>query len=152
MVHKPRRGGLDASIIMHPMCGCLMHLPLSDPMVDCKTAKPRRATKWPQKPEGTEVDTKSLSITRAARKKHARSGQQARYCLSGFARSKYVGYPQVQPDFRTSLGSVDNIDSIAKAYEGKNLSGDELKSAIAEAIGESGCMRPETAQAMFVQF
>ena len=36
--------------------------------------------------------------------------------------------------FRTSLGSVDNVEALAKALEGKSLSGDALKKAIADAI------------------
>jgi glycyl-tRNA synthetase len=55
--------------------------------------------------------------------------------------------------FRTSLGAVDNIDAIAEAIDGKSLSGEALKGAIAEAIGQSAVyLRPETAQAMFTNF
>jgi glycyl-tRNA synthetase len=55
--------------------------------------------------------------------------------------------------FRTSLGSVDNIEVIAKALEGKSLTGNALKEAISKAIEETAVyLRPETAQAMFVQF
>jgi glycyl-tRNA synthetase len=55
--------------------------------------------------------------------------------------------------FRASLGSVDPIENIVKAIEGKGLRGDELKKAIEEAMKETAVyLRPETAQAMFVNF
>jgi glycyl-tRNA synthetase len=55
--------------------------------------------------------------------------------------------------FRTSLGPVDPIENIAAMLEGKQLHGDELKKAIAEAINETAVyLRPETAQAMFTNF
>jgi glycyl-tRNA synthetase len=55
--------------------------------------------------------------------------------------------------FRTTLGPVDNIDAIAQRVEGKNLTGGALRDEIAAAIEETAVyLRPETAQAMFVNF
>ena len=55
--------------------------------------------------------------------------------------------------FRTSLGPVDPVQRLARAIEGKALSRDEATAVIEEKIGENAVyLRPETAQAMFVQF
>jgi glycyl-tRNA synthetase len=55
--------------------------------------------------------------------------------------------------FRTSLGPVDPVQQLAKAIEGKTLSQDEARELIERKIGENAVyLRPETAQAMFVQF
>ena len=55
--------------------------------------------------------------------------------------------------FRTSLGPVDPIQEIVDALDGKELSKDETRKLIDEKIGKSAVyLRPETAQAMFVQF
>ena len=55
--------------------------------------------------------------------------------------------------FRTSLGPVDPVQQLAKAIEGKTLSQDEARELIEQKIGENAVyLRPETAQAMFVQF
>ena len=55
--------------------------------------------------------------------------------------------------FRTSLGPVDPVQRLARAIEGKTLSRDEATAVIEEKIGENAVyLRPETAQAMFVQF
>ena len=55
--------------------------------------------------------------------------------------------------FRSSLGPVDPIEAVAKRLEGKGLAGEELRKAITEAVTETAIyLRPETAQAMFVNF
>ena len=55
--------------------------------------------------------------------------------------------------FRTSLGPVDPVQQLAKAIEGKVLSQEEARELIERKIGENAVyLRPETAQAMFVQF
>ena len=55
--------------------------------------------------------------------------------------------------FRTSLGPVDPVQQLAKAIEGKALSQEEARELIERKIGENAVyLRPETAQAMFVQF
>ena len=54
--------------------------------------------------------------------------------------------------FRTSLGPVDPVQQLARAIEGKTLSQDEARAIIEDKIGENAVyLRPETAQAMFVQ-
>jgi glycyl-tRNA synthetase len=149
--------GLDASIIMHPnVWRASGHLAgFTDPMVDCKDCKERgRADKWPAKPEGTEVEYKVI-VDHQSGKKETRKGAVGKLAIV----CPNCGSPNLSDIrrfnmmFRTSLGSVDNIETISKALEGKNLSGDALKKAIADAIDETAVyLRPETAQAMFTNF
>ena len=55
--------------------------------------------------------------------------------------------------FRSSLGSVDPVDEIVKALSGKSLDSREIRKVLDEKLKESAIyLRPETAQAMFVQF
>ena len=55
--------------------------------------------------------------------------------------------------FRTSIGPVDPIDELINRIHGKELSKTQLKEALDEAVRSSAIyLRPETAQAMFVQF
>ena len=55
--------------------------------------------------------------------------------------------------FRSSLGSVDPFEEMARALEGKSLSFEAIRQIIDARMKESAIyLRPETAQAMFVQF
>ena len=55
--------------------------------------------------------------------------------------------------FRSSIGPVDVIERVVEAVNGKNLSRQELRAVVDEALKPSAIyLRPETAQAMFVQF
>lgn len=55
--------------------------------------------------------------------------------------------------FRSSLGPVDPLDEALEEIDGKNLSNKEMKEHINQTIERSAVyLRPETAQAMFVQF
>ncbi len=55
--------------------------------------------------------------------------------------------------FRSQLGAVDSLDEAAAALAGKNLPAEEIRKIIDEKMRESAIyLRPETAQAMFVQF
>ncbi|HYG78028.1 MAG TPA: glycine--tRNA ligase [Planctomycetota bacterium] len=149
--------GIDASIIMHPnVWRASGHLAgFTDPMVDCKDCKERgRADKWPKADVGSEVEYKVI-VDHQSGKKETRKGKVGALGIV----CPNCGSPNTSDIrrfnmmFRTSLGSVDNIESIAKALEGKNLQGDELKKVIADAIGETAVyLRPETAQAMFTNF
>jgi glycyl-tRNA synthetase len=149
--------GLDASIIMHPnVWRASGHLAgFSDPMVDCKDCKERgRADKWPQVPEGTEVEFKVI-VDHQSGKKETRKGAVGNLGII----CPNCGSPNMSDIrkfnlmFRTSLGSIDPIETLAARLENKSLSGDELRAVLADAIGESAVyLRPETAQAMFVNF
>ncbi|NLF26191.1 MAG: glycine--tRNA ligase, partial [Deltaproteobacteria bacterium] len=55
--------------------------------------------------------------------------------------------------FRTSLGPVDMIESVVEALHGKSLDRKQMREVIEDAMQPSAVyLRPETAQAMFVQF
>lgn len=149
--------GIDASIIMHPnVWRASGHLAgFTDPMVDCKDCKERgRADKWPTAAPGSKVNYKVI-VDHQSGKKESREGEVGKLGII----CPNCGSPNLSDIrrfnmmFRTSLGSVDNIESISKALEGKNLTGEELKKAIADAIEETAVyLRPETAQAMFTNF
>jgi glycyl-tRNA synthetase len=149
--------GLDASIIMHPnVWRASGHLAgFSDPMVDCKDCKERgRADKWPQKPEGAEVEYKVI-VDHVSGKKETRKGPVGKLAIV----CPNCGSPNLSDIrrfnlmFRTSLGSIDPIEELAARLEGKALNGDELRAALAEAMEKSAVyLRPETAQAMFTNF
>lgn len=149
--------GLDASIIMHPdVWRASGHLAgFTDPLIDCKDCKERgRADKWPRVEPGTEVDYKVVTDHKSGKKEKRRNrvGPAGLLCpncgspnLSDVRRFNLM--------FRTSLGSIDPVETIAARLEGKTLSGDGLRTAIAAAVEETAVyLRPETAQAMFVNF
>ena len=55
--------------------------------------------------------------------------------------------------FRTSIGPIDPLDEIASSLAGRSLDAREIRKLIDEKIAASAVyLRPETAQAMFVQF
>ncbi len=146
--------GLDASIFMHQdVWRASGHLAgFSDPLVDCNNCKERfRADKAPQKKVGDPLT-------------YLKGGKNGAQELKGTVPS--VGYicpkcgagdlsdeRQFNLMFRTSLGPVDFIENLAEAVQGKNYTKKELKQVFEEILTPSSVyMRPETAQAMFVQF
>jgi len=146
--------GMDAAIIMHPkVWEASGHLAgFSDPLVDCLNCRERfRADRAPRVESGTEV-----IYMKGGRKK----GQK----IKGVAVLGYVcpvcGCPDLSDErnfnlmFRSFLGSVDPLDEIVNVVqEFKDLDPATLRSKIEEVIaGPSVYLRPETAQAMFVQF
>src|SRR5690606_25195751 len=55
--------------------------------------------------------------------------------------------------FRTSIGPVDPLDAFVDQIQGKSLTKKELREKLDEAVRSTAIyLRPETAQAMFVQF
>jgi glycyl-tRNA synthetase len=55
--------------------------------------------------------------------------------------------------FRTSIGSVDTMDQFLREIAGKSLDYTDLQKKFQEVLEPSSIyLRPETAQAMFVQF
>ncbi|MBF0244723.1 MAG: glycine--tRNA ligase [Planctomycetes bacterium] len=142
--------GLDASIIMHPK---VWHASghasgFSDPLVDCYSCKNRfRADKAPTVEPGSEItykDAKGLM-----KKGIAAKGYVCPQCggveLSGERAFNLM--------FRTTLGSLDPISLLAEKLSGKAHSVQEIRELIKETVEPSQVfLRPETAQAMFVQF
>lgn len=146
--------GLDASILMHPtVWKASGHLAgFSDPLVDCRNCKERfRADKAPKAAPGSAVT-------------YRKGGKASEPMLEGtVGAGGYVcpacGGSDLSPErqfnlmFRTSIGPIDPIESVVEKIEGKSLSRAELRSAIEAAVQETAIyLRPETAQAMFVQF
>jgi len=149
--------GLDASIIMHPnVWRASGHLAgFCDPLCDCKDCKERgRADKWPKVAPGTEVEYKVI-VDHQSGKKETRKGVAGKLGII----CPNCGSPNLSDIrrfnlmLRTSLGSIDPVENIAARLEGKALSGEELRQALAAAIEETAVyLRPETAQAMFTNF
>ncbi|MEY4630509.1 MAG: hypothetical protein RIQ81_629 [Pseudomonadota bacterium] len=151
--------GIDASIMMHPQVWKTSgHLSgFSDPLVDCLNCKERfRADKAPKSAPGTAVTFK-------------KGGKASGEAITGTVDARgYVcpvcGSCQLSDErqfnlmFRTSMGPVDPLnDFVRDAYGAdgklKELSREEFRSKLEEAVRSTAVyLRPETAQAMFVQF
>jgi glycyl-tRNA synthetase len=153
--------GLDASIIMHPkVWHASGHLAnFTDPLVDCLNCKERfRADKAPKHVPGTETTYKLFG----AEQKHktatgtvSHSGYVCPHCQSPFLSEER----QFRGMFRTSLGPVDPLGDFANKWfaEKGALAGggskDEFLKELYKCVESSAVyLRPETAQAMFVQF
>lgn len=168
--------GLDASILMHPQVwkssGHLSNF--SDPMVDCKVCGERfRADKAPR---ATAGDPLSLELADKGRAKVAldkvqelagegaevrRDGKHIRGLTAGGrgyvcpnCNSPFLSEErQFNLMFRTFHGPVDPIAEVVKAVTEAATTGGDPRAAAEKALeGPSVYMRPETAQAMFVQF
>jgi len=146
--------GIDASIMMHPnVWKASGHLAgFSDPLVDCLNCKERfRADKAPQLTPSSEVT-------------FHKGGKNSGEKIKGIVSEKGYVCPQCGSTllsderqfnlmFRTSIGPVDPMDSAIQKIEGQNLSKTEIRKILEEALSPSAIyLRPETAQAMFVQF
>ena len=129
--------GLDASIVMHPkVWDASGHLAgFSDPLVDCRGCGGRfRADKAPPAPpEVTDGPG---------------------YVCPNCGGADLSDERPFNLMFRTHLGPVDPIAEVAKfVEENKSLTGRELRDGLSEIINSNAVyLRPETAQAMFVQF
>ncbi len=169
--------GLDASIIMHPkVWEASGHLSgFSDPLVDCKVCKERfRADKALETETGEPL---TLEFGDKGRAKQAQAmisehfGDQlermGRTLTGAVANDRGYACPlchspylseerQFNTMFRTSLGPIDPLGKMANAIESgvfDGLKGQELVTRLDAISKESAVyLRPETAQAMFVQF
>jgi glycyl-tRNA synthetase len=168
--------GIDASIIMHPQVWRSSgHLAsFSDPLVDCKVCGERfRADKAPRLAEGEDAPITLADKGRAKAALEKLTGQgiaverKGKQLLGAKASDRgYVcancGSPYLSEErqfnlmFRTSLGPVDPITSVietVKAATGEGVDDKTLREKVEEVLAESSVyLRPETAQAMFVQF
>ncbi len=158
MVHRREDVvGIDASIIMHSeVWRASGHLAgFTDPLVDCRDCKNRgRADHWPRAEKGAEVEFKVI-VDHPSGKKESRKGVVSALGLlcPVCGSPNHSDIRRFNMMFRTSLGSIDPVESIAAKLDGKALSGDDLRNAVAEAIDQTAVyLRPETAQAMFVNF
>ena len=178
MVHgRENVVGLDASIVMHPkVWEASGHLAgFSDPLVDCKVCKERfRADKAPRAEAGaaltlTFADKGAAKVAEELIAKQfevvlTRDGKDLKGAVAGdrgytcpVCNSPFLSDErQFNLMFKSSIGPVDPLSAVAAAIEAgqlSGLSGRELRQALEEATKPSAVyLRPETAQAMFVQF
>ena len=178
MVHSRENVvGLDASIVMHPdVWKASGHLSgFSDPLVDCKVCKERfRADKATPASEGEEI-TIVLGDKGKARialeqiqeqfgHELVREGKTLKGAIAGsrgyvcpVCSSPYMSEErQFNTMFRTSLGPIDPVGRLAAAIENGEFDGMSGSALVAklDALNKQSAvyLRPETAQAMFVQF
>ena len=147
--------GLDASIFMRPeVWQASGHLAgFSDPLVDCLNCKERfRADKAPTAEPGSPVSYKEGGKKSGASK----SGEVP---ARGYV-CPQCGAPTLSEErqfnlmFRTHMGPVDISHEIAGWCErNPQAQAKERQDAIRALLGQNAIyLRPETAQAMFVQF
>lgn len=146
--------GIDASIMMHPkVWQASGHLAnFSDPLVDCLNCKERfRADKAPRVEPGTKVSfikggkAKGETLSEAV-------GAQG-YVCPNCQSPTLSDERQFMCMFRTNLGAVDPLHDVVEKHYQKDLSKEDFRKILAEAVESSAIyLRPETAQAMFVQF
>jgi glycyl-tRNA synthetase len=152
MVHERENiVGLDASIMMHPkVWEASGHLSsFSDPLVDCLNCKERfRADKAPKVELGLTVTWEK----KADRKKIQGPADRGYLC-------PVCGSADFSPErnfnlmFKTFMGSVDPMGQLAEKLAGKELSAAQIREMLEVELKPSTIyLRPETAQAMFVQF
>jgi glycyl-tRNA synthetase len=146
--------GIDASIIMHPkVWETSGHVAgFSDPLVDCLNCKERfRGDKAPRVASGTEV-TYVKGGKSGGEKLKGVVGPQG-YVCPVCGSSDLSGERQFNGMFRTTLGPVDPLDDFFKEIRGKDLSERDMRGVYEDCLRRSLVyLRPETAQAMFVQF
>lgn len=146
--------GLDASIVMHPkVWETSGHVAgFSDPLVDCHNCKERfRADKAPKHDPDTEVTFREGG--KADGKKLTATVSEKGYVCPVCSGPNLSDERQFNGMFKTSLGPVDPLDGFIKEIYGKDLPKEELRRKLEEAVSSSAVyLRPETAQAMFVQF
>ncbi len=146
--------GLDSSIVMHPkVWEASGHLSgFTDPLVDCHNCKERfRADKATNMSAGSDITwiKGGKAKGETVKGKVGECGYVCPVCGS----SDLGTERKFNLMFRTSLGPVDPIQAIVDEVHGKSLTKLELRERMEAAIKESAVyLRPETAQAMFVQF
>lgn len=178
MVHRREDVvGIDASIIMHPrVWEASGHLAgFADPLVDCLVCKERfRADKAPEAEAGAALTLTFVDKGVAKRALETvekqfdvvleRDGKDLKGAVAGDR--GYVcpncGSPWLSAErqfnlmFRSSIGATDALDGVAEAIEQgalAGLAGRDLRAKLDELMKPSAVyLRPETAQAMFVQY
>ena len=146
--------GMDASIIMHSkVWEASGHLAgFSDPLVDCRNCKERfRGDKAPRAQPGSTVT--SVEGGRRGSKTLTGTVDPRGYVCPNCGSSDLSAERNFNLMFRTNLGPVDVVQDVVDAIHGKDLSKEEMRAAIDAKVRETAVyLRPETAQAMFVQF
>ena len=144
--------GFDASIMMHPrVWKASGHLAgFFDPLVDCLNCKQRfRADKAPQMKSGRTVSYYDR-MNRLQKGKVASCGYVCPYCEAPTLSEER----QFNLMFQTRIGALDPLSELLHQIETDDqLTIDDLRKRLDE-LRQSNIvyLRPETAQAMFVQF
>ncbi len=169
--------GLDASIIMHSdVWRSSGHLTgFSDPLVDCKVCGERfRADKAPRLTAGeaapitlADKGRAKVALERVERTEGLELRRQGKTLHGATAGDRGYGCPNCGSPFlseerqfnlmlRTSLGPVDPIGEVINQVRSAIEAGAddaEIRRRVEQATADSTAyLRPETAQAMFVQF
>ena len=146
--------GLDASIMMHPQVWQTSgHLSgFSDPLVDCLNCKERfRADKAPRAEPGSSVNF--IAGGKSGGAKLSAPVTDKGYVCPQCGAPTLSDERQFNLMFRTSLGPVDPLTEVARELDGKALPAAKIREILEDAARKSVTyLRPETAQAMFVQF
>lgn len=168
--------GLDASIIMHSnvwqSSGHLANF--SDPLVDCKVCGERfRADKAPRVEPGHDVvitladkgrakaaleklQELGESVTRDGKTLLGAKGNERGYVCPNCGSPVLSEERQFNLMFRTTLGPVDPVSSLIDVVKAAVADGNDdktLRAKVDAAMAEDAVyLRPETAQAMFVNF
>lgn len=147
--------GIDASIMMHSkVWEASGHLAgFSDPLVDCLNCKERfRADKAPRKDAGAAVEF--VEGGKSGGKKLSGIVEARGYVCPVCSSPKLSDERQFNLMFRTSMGPVDPLEGFLREVKANaDLPLDQLRGKLDEAIKKTAVyLRPETAQAMFVQF
>lgn len=146
--------GMDANIMMHPkVWETSGHLSgFSDPLVDCLNCKERfRADKAPRQDAGATVEY--VEGGKAGGKKLSAPVDARGYVCPQCGCPKLSAERQFNLMFRAGFGPIDPLAEVADEIAGKNLSVAEVRAKLDEAVRKTAVyLRPETAQAMFVQF
>lgn len=146
--------GIDASIMMHPnVWKASGHLAtFSDPLVDCLNCKERfRADKAPKHPPGTALTFRKGGKS-DGEKITTEVGPKG-YVCPNCQSPTLSAERQFNLMFRSSIGPVDPYQDFIDAIAGKALDPKALREKLEECLVPSTIyLRPETAQAMFVQF
>lgn len=146
--------GIDASIIMHSkVWETSGHLSgFSDPLVDCLNCKERfRADKAPKHEPGSIVDYVQGGKSGGTKMKGTVSAKG--YVCPNCSATTLSDERQFNLMFRTGLGPVDPLTEVARDLEGQSLTAAQIREKLEEAVKKTAVyLRPETAQAMFVQF
>ena len=146
--------GLDASIMMHPQVWQTSgHLSgFNDPLVDCLNCRERfRADKAPTMDAGTPV-TYTVGGKKNGQKKTDPVDERG-YVCPNCSCPKLSAERQFNLMFRTAYGPLDPLSGFLDEVADKSMSKEELREKLEAAVGSAAVyLRPETAQAMFVQF
>jgi glycyl-tRNA synthetase len=147
--------GLDASILMHrnvwKASGHLANF--TDPIIDCLNCHANfRSDKQARRTPGEVVEYEKKQGSKKQTVKGTISPAfpfTCPYCNS----VEFGGERRFNLMFRTSIGSVDTMDQFLREIAGKSLDYTDLQKKFQEVLEPSSIyLRPETAQAMFVQF